>query len=83
MELQALIKSRLEVAFHPELLKVVDESERHHGHLAHEQGAKHFAIEIKSAVFVGLSRVDIHRKIYALFTDVMPHPLHALKIKCY
>lgn len=81
MDLKSLIESRLHTAFQPEKLLVVDESDQHHGHAAHAMGAKHFAIIIRSSQLDDLPPVAAHRKIYALFEDLMPHPLHALKIK--
>ena len=80
MTLKEIIETRLQAAFHPDTLRVIDESDQHHGHVAHGQGARHFALEIYSSAFIGMSRVAIHRKIYALFPDLMPHPLHALRI---
>jgi len=80
MELKELIQTRVETAFHPEILRVIDESHQHHGHVAHQAGARHFAIEIRSSQFASMSRIEAHRQIYALFTDIMPHPLHALRI---
>ena len=76
-----MIESRLYTAFQPDNLLVIDESDQHHGHAAHEMGARHFAIIIRSSQFDHLSQVLAHRSIYALFEDLMPHPLHALKIK--
>lgn len=80
MTLIEIIEERLQAAFQPEILRVLDESAAHHGHAAHSQGARHFAIEIYSPHLLGMSRVAAHRKIYALFSDLMPYPLHALKI---
>jgi BolA family transcriptional regulator, general stress-responsive regulator len=80
MDLKKLIETRVIAAFQPEVLRVIDESDQHIGHMAHAQGAKHFAIEIYSSSLTELKRVEAHRQIYALFTDVMPEPLHALKI---
>lgn len=81
MDLKLMIEQRLQEAFHPSKLLVVDDSDAHRGHVAHSQGARHFAVTIASSQLDSLSRIEAHRKIYALFTDVMPHPLHALKIK--
>lgn len=76
-----LIKIRLEQAFAPTHLEVIDESDQHIGHAGHQGGGRHFAIVISAVSLKGLSRVEAHRKIYALFTDVMPDRIHALRIK--
>lgn len=81
MDLKRIIESRLRTAFQPEKLLVVDESDQHRGHVAHTAGSRHFAIVIQSSQLRELSQVAAHRQIYALFQDLMPHPLHALRIK--
>ena len=78
--LAEIVRSRLERAFSPSYLEVVDESVQHHGHAAHHAGNKHLAIIITAQDLKNLSRVESHRKIYALLTDLMPEPLHALRI---
>jgi BolA family transcriptional regulator, general stress-responsive regulator len=76
-----LIRSRLEQAFTPDFLEVIDESDKHIGHAGHQGGNRHFAIKIQAAAFYNISRVEAHRKIYALFTDLMPEQIHALRIE--
>lgn len=77
---QAIIESRLREAFSPNYLVVINESEQHIGHAGYVDGGRHFAIEISASQLSALSRVAAHRKIYALFEDLMPHQLHALRI---
>lgn len=76
-----IITERLQQAFHPEKLEVLDESAAHIGHAGHQGGGRHFAVIIVAASFQDCSRVEIHRKIYALLSDLMPHEIHALRIK--
>lgn len=76
-----IIIERLQDAFHPEFLEVNDESDQHVGHAGHQGGERHFAVVISSAEFANDSSVAAHRKIYALFTDMMPEQIHALRIK--
>ena len=78
---RAIIQERLTQAFSPSQLDVIDESDLHRGHAGHEAGGRHFSIVVKAVCFENISRVAAHRQIYALFNDLMPHPLHALKIK--
>lgn len=76
-----LITERLQQAFSPDHLEVIDESDQHIGHAGHQGGGRHFAVIIGANSLKGLSRVEAHRRIYALFTDLMPDQIHALKIK--
>ncbi len=76
-----LIISRLQQAFSPESLEVIDESDQHIGHAGHQGGGRHFAIVISAVSLKSLSRVAAHRKIYALFEDLIPKEIHALRIK--
>jgi BolA protein len=76
-----LIKHRLQTAFSPSYLEVLDESDQHIGHAGHQGGGRHFAIIISADSLNALTRVEAHRKIYALFTDLIPEQIHALKIQ--
>lgn len=76
-----LIETRLQQAFAPTYLEVIDESDKHLGHAGHQGGGRHFAVIIASASFQTLTRVQAHRQIYALFTDLMPDKIHALRIQ--
>jgi BolA protein len=76
------IRSKLEQAFEPELLEVIDDSSRHAGHAgAREGGESHFNVVIVSAAFQGLSRVERQRRINAALKDQFAAGLHALSIK--
>lgn len=76
-----LIITRLQEAFTPTYLNVIDESDQHIGHAGYQGGGRHFAIEIAAEDLTNLSRVVAHRKIYELFSDLMHDSIHALKIK--
>lgn len=76
----SMIQSRLRQAFLPTFLEVVDESHQHIGHTAYQGGQRHFAIIISADIFKNCSRIEAHRKIYALFTDMIPRQIHALRI---
>jgi BolA family transcriptional regulator, general stress-responsive regulator len=76
-----LITQRLQDAFLPTQLEVLDESAAHAGHAGHQGGGRHFAIIIAAESLRELSRVEAHRRVYALFGDLMPNEIHALRIQ--
>ncbi|HTK34688.1 MAG TPA: BolA family protein [Caulobacteraceae bacterium] len=77
-----LIKSRLETAFAPERLEVVDDSDRHAGHAgASESGESHFNVVIVSSAFQGVGRVDRQRRVNKALAEAFAGGLHALSIK--
>lgn len=75
-----LIENRLKQAFLPTHLEVLDESDKHIGHAGHQGGGRHFAVIIAAEAFKNLSRVEVHRQIYTLFSDMVPDQIHALRI---
>ena len=76
-----LIQQRIQDAFAPKQLEVIDDSHKHVGHVGSEGGAGHYTLVISGEVFAGLSRVETHRRIYAVLDDLIPQEIHALKIK--
>lgn len=76
-----IIHERLTKAFAPTLLQVIDESDQHQGHAGHGGGGRHFAIVIQAPILAEKSRVEAHRAIYALFEDLIPVEIHALRIQ--
>jgi len=83
LERRDIIQLRLQQSFSPTYLEVLDESDKHIGHAGHQGGGRHFAIKIAAEELNNLSRVEAHRKVYALFTDMMPEQIHALRIEIY
>lgn len=75
------IRSKLQAAFAPARLAVTDDSARHKGHAgARPEGETHFTVEIVSAAFVGMSRVERQRRIYAVLAEELAGPVHALSL---
>lgn len=75
------IERRLRRALDPEQLDLVDESHRHAGHAgARPQGESHFRLTIVAGRFVGRSRIERQRAIYAALGDLMTSDIHALAI---
>lgn len=73
------IRGRLEGAFAPATLEVIDEGQLHVGHAG--EGTGHFRVRIASAAFAGKSRVQQHRMVYDALADLMGHGIHALAIE--
>ena len=78
-----ILRQRLTNALSPIELTITDESHLHAGHAGAAGGAQHFAMRIVSPQFNGIKRVAQHRMIYAAVQDLMPHPIHALRIDAH
>jgi BolA family transcriptional regulator, general stress-responsive regulator len=76
----AEIRARLEAAFAPDVLEIIDESHRHAGHAGAKDGRGHFAVKIVSAKFVGTKRLERHRMVYSALGSMMQTDIHALSV---
>jgi len=75
------MKSKLETAFDPVELEIVDESHLHAGHSGWKpEGETHFRVTIVSPAFEGLSRVERHREVHAVLADELASRVHALAL---
>ncbi|MDP6925918.1 MAG: BolA family protein [Rhodospirillales bacterium] len=75
------IQSKLQEAFQPDHLDVMDESSHHAGHAgARPQGETHFKVDISSKDFSGKSRVERQRLVYAVLKKELDGPVHALAL---
>ena len=82
MHIKREIETRLQAAFSPTDLEVIDQSEQHRGHQGVDRvGETHFLIRIKSQSFEEKSAVEIHRAIYKVLDTLMDNPIHALSIE--
>ena len=80
MRMQAIIEARLNDAFTPDRLEVVNESAKHGGHAGDDgSGESHWHVAMTSDAFAGKSRVARHRMVHAALGDVMPR-IHALSL---
>lgn len=81
MSIEDQIREKLNLAFAPVALEVVNDSHRHAGHAGSPgTGTSHFSIKVVSASFVGKSRVERHRMVNAVLADELAGPVHALAI---
>jgi BolA protein len=90
MSKQATMEDKLNRAFSPERLVILNESHLHAGHHHVESGhhaefdgtgETHFRVRIVSANFVGMSRVERHRAVNELLADELKAGVHALAIE--
>ena len=77
-----VMRGKLEAAFAPERLEVVDDSAKHAGHAgARPGGESHFTVTVVSAAFAGLGRVERQRRVNAALREELAGPVHALSIR--
>lgn len=90
MSIQATMEDKLNKAFSPERLVIVNESHLHAGHHHYGSdhhgaydgtGETHFRVRIVSPNFAGMSRIDRHRAVNELLADELKAGVHALAIE--
>lgn len=75
------IRTKLEDAFAPRLLEVVDDSESHRGHAGFQDGGEsHFNVVIESDRFKGMSRIARHRAVHSALGKDLVSEIHALAL---
>jgi BolA protein len=81
--MKSSIAGKLEAAFSPERLEVINESHMHAGHQPgfDGEGETHMRIRIVSAAFAGMSRVARHRAINDVVKAELDAGLHALAVE--
>lgn len=75
------MRQRLNDALAPSVLDIQNESHKHIGHAGAQTGRGHFHVTIQSDAFVGKSRIEQHRMIYAALGEMMETDIHALIIQ--
>lgn len=76
------LEAKLQAAFAPIALEVIDESSQHQGHAgARPDGESHFRVRIVAAAFKGKSRVEQHRMINQVLALELTERVHALAIE--
>ncbi|MBB4659357.1 BolA family protein [Parvularcula dongshanensis] len=82
MSVAATIETKLDAAFRPLELQIVDQSHLHAGHAAAPEGGEsHFRVRVVSELFEGVSRIERQRKVNAALRDELAGPVHALSIE--
>ncbi len=81
MTVEIHIRRKLEDAFSPVALDVINESHLHSGHQSSPgTGESHFRIKIVSAAFENKSRLERHRHVNEVLAEELAGPVHALAI---
>jgi BolA family transcriptional regulator, general stress-responsive regulator len=81
MSVEQEMRDRLQAAFAPRELEVVDDSESHRGHAGfREGGATHFNVRIRSEQFKGMNRLARHRAVHAALGADLIGQIHALAL---
>lgn len=81
MSVAETIRTKLEAAFAPSVLEIVDESEQHRGHAGFREGGEtHFRVRIVSTAFADMNRVARQRAVYAALADELAEQIHALAL---
>jgi BolA protein len=81
MDMEAIIRNKLEQAFAPVFLLVENQSHLHAGHAGDDgSGQTHFRVEIVANAFAGQSRVACHRMVHQILEDDIKSRIHALSL---
>jgi BolA protein len=75
------MKDRLIQELHATYVEIIDDSAKHAGHAGAMGGGGHYRIVVVAPCFEGLSPVERHQKVYAVFKEDIPSRIHALSIK--
>ena len=67
------MRARLEAAFAPEVLEIVNDSGRHKGHAGDDgSGESHFSVRIRAPQLAEMGRVQRHRAVNQALGDLVP-----------
>ena len=81
MSVRDEIEARLQAAFAPRALEVVDDSERHRGHAGYREGGDtHFNVRMRAIAFKGKSRLARHRAVHDALGPELMARIHALAL---
>ena len=76
------IRQLLAESLAPTQLEIINDSASHRGHAGHDgTDESHFTIEIESAAFAGVSRLERQRMVNRALGDIPGQRVHALAIK--
>lgn len=73
------IQDALNTHFKPCTIDLIDEGALHRGHAGAASGHGHFALELTSQKFAGLTPIARQRLVYEALGDLMKTDIHALR----
>ncbi len=79
--LQDRILLKINTAFSPGHVSIVDETWKHAGHAGAVGGKKHFIVHLVSQRFEGVSRLDRNRMVFDLLKEEMASEIHSLILR--
>ncbi len=79
--LEKEIIDKLEKAFSPSTLELIDETHKHQKHKQFQAGKSHFKLRIASEQLSSLSTLKAHQAIYTCLGELMQTQIHALSIQ--
>ena len=81
MVVEQSIREKLNGAFAPAEIEVVNDSHRHAGHgSSPKTGESHFSVTVVSPAFAGRSRLERHRMVNEALAQELAGGVHALAI---
>ncbi|MGR3512628.1 MAG: BolA family protein [Paracoccaceae bacterium] len=81
MRVEDEIREKLEAAFQPSTLSVLDESEAHRGHAGYQEGGQsHFRVTLQAPAFAEMNRIARHRAVHAALGPDLIGRIHALAL---
>ena len=81
MRVEDEIREKLQSAFSPRELVVVDDSESHRGHAGYQEGGQsHFNVRIAAEAFESMTRIQRHRAVHSALGPELIGRIHALAL---
>ncbi len=81
MRVEEEIGQKLQAAFSPKHLEVIDESDQHIGHAGYREGGQsHFRVVIRADEFGPMTRIARHRAIHTALGSDLIGRIHALAL---
>jgi BolA protein len=81
MSMALRMRQKLEAAFQPLKLEIVDESAHHAGHAgARPGGESHFRVTMVAAAFAGQNRLARQRRVNEVLAEELRGSVHALSM---
>ena len=82
MSMKTTIEMKLQQAFAPSQLEVIDESHLHAGHAGYRAtGESHFRVRMSAKALAGQLRIHQHRAVNDVLAEELKGSIHALALE--